>query len=160
MNIRDDILGARFCAATMPMPGMTTERDIHREREESIAEGAADFGAAGVAFLKFVNGFDDLGEAHLVDFETLTNGLEQGDGKLAAKVFPEFLQAIEEDERLAGIGVKEFVGKQFEAERFEELEDAFSGGGVEEAGVAGINHIERDAHGDGFAMADFVFGKL
>lgn len=139
--------------------------DFEVERKQpktaaSVTEGAADFGTAGVAFLQFVDGVDDLGKVHLVDFEAFTNGFEQGDGKFAAKVFAELLKAVEEDQGLAGISVQEFIGVKFEAEGFEELKHAFGRSGTEEAGVARINHIQGDANGDGFAMADFVFRKL
>ncbi len=130
------------------------------KKARSITEGATDFGAAGVAFLKFVHGFNNLGEVHFVDFKALTDGFEQGDGKFATKVFAKFLQAVEENEGMSGIGVEEFIGVKFEAEGFEELKHAFGRGGIKEAGIARINYIERDANGDGLAMADFVFRKL
>ena len=50
-----------------------------------------------VPSIEFVDGLDDGGGVHFVNFEALPDSAQQGDGEFAAEVFPKFFEAGQDD---------------------------------------------------------------
>ena len=110
---------------------------------------------------QFVNGLDDFGQIHFVDFDApadfaAASVMVNSPPRCSRNSFKprEHLQIA------VGGDVQQFVGEKFEAELFQQRKDALGGFGVEQTDVARINHVQRDADGDGFAVADLEIGKL
>src|SRR5688500_6249244 len=95
-----------------------------------------------------------------MNFEAVADGSQESDGEFPAVMLAEFFEAAENDRLVFGVDVKQFAREQFEPEHFEEAENAGLGGGIDIADPAGINDVESDTDGDGFAVAEAVFGKL
>ena len=84
----------------------------------------------------------------------MTDAFEERDGELAAEVFAEFVESGGE------IGVFELGGMEVEPNAPKEGQNSFCVGRWKESGVAGVERIEGDADGDGFAMANGEVGEL
>ena len=97
---------------------------------------------------------------HFVRFKTFADFIKQGDGQFAAEVLAKFFEAVEHEQRILRVHMEQFAGEEFEAERFQQLQDALGGRGIDEAHQARVNDIKRDAHGNSFAVADLELGKL
>src|SRR5579859_5654273 len=95
-----------------------------------------------------------------MDFHAPADLAKQSDGQFAAKVFAEFVQAAEHLQIAVRGDIQQFIGKKIEAELLEQSENAPGRWAVEQAGPARVNHVERDADGDGFAVPDLEVGKL
>ncbi len=50
--------------------------------------------------------------------------------------------------------------EEVEAERLDQLQHAFGGGGIEKPCAPGIDYVERHADGDGFPVPDLEIGDL
>src|SRR5439155_7880104 len=110
--------------------------------------------------MQFLDGFDDHGVVHFVNLDALSDGFEERDGELAAEMLAEFFETAQDDERVRGIDVEQLVCEAVEAEVFDEAQNAFGARGVEQALAARIDSVERNAHRNGFAMANLVIGDL
>ena len=73
-----------------------------------------------VACFEFADRLKHLRGVDVMNFEALTDGAEESDGKFAAEMFAEFLKATQNDGLIFGVNMKEFVGEELEAEHFEE----------------------------------------
>ena len=113
-----------------------------------------------MASFEFADGGEHFGGVDLVDFEAVANAAEERDGEFAAEMFAEFLEAAQENRLTFRIDMEKFAGEELEAEEFEQAEDARFAGAIDVAHAARINDVERDADGDGFAVAKAIFGKL
>ncbi len=122
--------------------------------------GAVNFGAPGVALFQFVNGLDDFGQVHFVDFEALADCLEQGDGQSPPRCSRNSSRPLRTTRDWAESAWSSSLAKRSKPSSSSKSQHAFGGGGVEKTHVARVNHVQRDADGDGFAVADSVFGKL
>ena len=90
---------------------------------------------------------------HFVDFHAAPDFLEQRDGQFAAEVFAEFFEAGQNCRQICVVRVQQFVGEQFEAEFFQQIQNARGGCRIQQTDVARVNHVERDADGHGVAVA-------
>src|SRR5260221_13904204 len=61
--------------------------------------------------LQFLDRFEHDGVVHLMHLESCADAFEQRDRQLATEMFPELLQAFEDDKVAAGIHVQQLVGK-------------------------------------------------
>ena len=113
-----------------------------------------------VARFEFADRLKHLRGVDVVHFESLADRVEERDGEFATEMFAKFFEAAEDDRLVFVVEVKQFAGEQLETEHFEKAEDAGFGGGIDVANAARIDHVQRDTDGDGFAVAQAVFGKL
>ena len=72
-----------------------------------------------------MDGLHHPGQVHFMDFHAPADFAEQGNGQVAAEMFPEFVQAREHLEISIGSDIQQFIGKKIEAESFEQREDTF-----------------------------------
>ena len=107
-----------------------------------------------MAFLQFMNCFDNFRLIHLMHFHAVSDVREQGDRQFAAEMFAKFLEAGEDLQTAVCVDTQQFIGKQLEAQFFQQIQNASSGLFVEQSDVTRIKHVERDADGDGLAMGN------
>jgi len=76
-------------------------------------------------------------------------------------MFAEFLPSRTGHGQAVGIvGVQQFAGEEAEAEPLQQYQDARGGASLQQADVAGIQHVERDNRCDGLAVGNAELGKL
>ena len=107
-----------------------------------------------------MNRLNDFLRIHFMDFDTATDFLQQRDGQLAAEMLAKFFEAGKNLQIPPVASFSSSGREQFEAELFEQFQNTFAGFLIQQTGVARINHVERDADGDGLAVADLEMGKL
>jgi len=88
------------------------------------------------------------------------DAFEQRDGKLAAQMLAESLKAVQNEKRLARIGVPISSVAHRSKPSFQEAKDAFGGGRVEKTQVARINCVSAIPIATASPMPDFVFREL
>src|SRR5436190_1021406 len=75
-------------------------------------------------------------------------------------MFSEFLEAVEDDEGIGGIDVEKLVRERVKAEIFDEAQDAFGTGRINQALTARVDCGERYVNGNGIAVTNLVIGDL
>ena len=97
-----------------------------------------------MAFLEFLDGFQDHRVVHLVNLEAMANPFQQRYRELASEVFAKFLQPLEDHVIVIRIDVEQLVREQVEAERLDLLDDARRAGFVQKTAAPALNEVERD----------------
>lgn len=111
-------------------------------------------------FPKFIEGFNNFGDVHFMDFEASPDGFEQGNRELAAEVFTKLLQSFEHDQSVVLIHVEQLRRKRLETQLLQKVQNAFGGTGVEEVHPATVNDIHGNTDGNRFTVPEFIVGKL
>ena len=93
-----------------------------------------------------------------MDFDTATDLREQGDGKFAAEMLAEFLEPGQDGRQIGIVRIEQFVGEESEPEPFQQVQNPLRGRGGEQAGIAGINDIQRNANGHRLAVGNAKMG--
>src|SRR5262249_1417714 len=77
-----------------------------RFMSESSGERAANLpGASLVALLQFVDCLDYPWQTHLVDFDTLADGFEKGNGECSSEMLSKLLKPLEDDQIVLRVNV-------------------------------------------------------
>ena len=95
-----------------------------------------------------------------MNLEAFADRFQEGDRELAAKMFAKLFQAGEDERAVIRIRMQQFVRMEIEPEAFEQTQDSFSGGCIQESCIPRINCVQRDPDRDGLAVTDFEFRNL
>ncbi len=79
--------------------------------------------------------------------------------QFAAEMFAKFFEAGQNRRPVRAVRIEQFIGKKFEAQSFEQIQNALGGFFIQQSDVARINHVQRDADGDGFAVGNIEIAK-
>ncbi len=102
----------------------------------------------------FAQGIDIDG----MHFLTLPDGFEKRDGEPSAEVLAEFVETGHDGRFVVFDFQQRMI--QWQAQGLQQLYDAFQAFGVQQAGEPGVYAVQRDADGNGFAVAQFEVGEL